>query len=173
MSQEYVASFPCTENQNTTSNIEKPNCDNRAIHVDVSQVKPSPQCDVLEAQNHIQNNHLNPQSRNRPIETVANDVVVQTLPENRESGSIDSNDSGILTSPTTSHASSNSTTLQCHSSSILTSSENAINNESDSNKTIINSNLTTERNERVLVDSNNVKELTHTCAEMALAIYQR
>jgi hypothetical protein len=158
-----------------SSSKETNNCDSQTQN-DIWKSKPSLKCDNSEVQN--DSNHLTQVQTKWKDEIPSNNDVVsaQRNVHERDSGSIKSYDSGILTSPTASHASHNSNeSTTCHSSLTTTSSKHSIvdiaNEPADTN--IGNSGLNEERNKippEIPVGEVTCKE---NCTEMALAIYQR
>ena len=168
-----VVSSKCLDLQKRTSNIEELNCDSGAHSNDIWNLKPSLQCDNIEVQQDIQNNYLNPDEAKWTEENVSNDVVAQRSTHKRDSASIDSYDSGIVTSPTASHASDNSNGSSCHSGSKTSNSKNVSYIDSVSDKINANSNVTTDGNGMHLENSDKTTKLKDTCTEIALAIYQR
>ena len=94
----------------------------------------------------------------------------------RDSGSINSYDSGIVTSPTASHASHNSNdSTTCHSSLTTTSSKHSIVDIENDPVDTINGNSGLNENRNKIPSEIPVGEITskENCTEMSLAIYQR
>ena len=153
---------------------DESNCD-IVTQFDTGKSKPSLNCDNLEEQH--QNNQNDTTYKNRAnLENKASShdgfspkIILET-----GCGSIISCDSGIVTSPTTSHASQNSNQSTGHSSLTAISSdvnENCTQNQSDD----INGNLRLgEQETNVHCESPNTDiGIRDTCTQMALAIYQR
>ena len=94
----------------------------------------------------------------------------------RDSGSVKSYDSGIVTSPTASHAShSSNESTNCHSSLPTTSSKHSIVDIENERVDTINGNSGLNEDRNKIPSEIAAGEVTskENCTEMALAIYQR
>ena len=141
---------------------------------DTRKSKPSFNCDNLITPQPNQNDTTYKNINNLENEVSSHDRFSPKIILERGCGSIISCDSGIITSPTTSHASQNSNQSTCHSSLTAISSEvseDCAENQSDD----INGNLSLgEQETNVHYESPNTDiGIRETCTQMALAIYQR
>ena len=102
------------------------------------------------------------------------DSVTHTTTRERDNGSINSYDSGFITSPTTSHASQYSNESTCHSNiETACSSKNSIDNESETDTINGNSKFEENGNQPNFKTPEDMAKHNETCTQMALAIYQR
>ena len=153
---------------------DESNCD-IVTQFDTGKSKPSLNCDNLEEQHqNNQNDTTYKTGDNLENNASSNIGFSPKIILERGCGSIISCDSGIVTSPTTSHASQNSNQSTCHSSLTAISSEvseDCTENQSDD----INGNLNLgEEETNVHCESPNTDiGIRETCTQMALAIYQR
>ena len=155
---------------------DESNCD-IVTQFDTPKSKTSLNCDNLEEHQNNQNdttyknrNNLeNEASVKPPGDGFSPKIILE-----RGCGSIISCDSGIVTSPTTSHASQNSNESTCHSSLTAISSE-VSEDCAESQSDDINGNLNLgEQETNVHCESPNTDiGIRETCTQMALAIYQR
>ena len=129
------------------------------------------QCDNFGVQQDTENNYINQHQPKWIEESISSEPAPKST-HKIDSGSIDSYDSGIITSPITSHASANSNVLADSLGSATSNSKNASNFEIESDKINANSIVPTVENRGHFEDSDKTTKLNDACTKMALAIYQ-
>ena len=152
---------------------DESNCD-IVTQFDTRKSKPSLNCDNLKEHQNNQNETTYKNRANLENKASSHDGFSPKIIRERENGSIISSDSGIVTSPTTSHASQNSNQSTCHSSLTTISSEvieDCVENQSDDING--NLNLRAQDNAAHCESPNTDIGIRDTCTQMALAIYQR
>ena len=141
---------------------------------DTRKSKPSLNCDNLEQPQLNQNDTTHKNRDNLENNASSNNGFSPKIILERGCGSIISCDSGIVTSPTTSHTSQNSNQSTCHSNLTAISSEiNEDCAENQSDDINGNLNLGVQDNAAHCESPNTDIGIRETCTQMALAIYQR